>query len=72
MTLKIIQLNDVQLISFLSGDEDNDEVLQFYCHDQINELSYNENLPVTQFQQRIRVSLPVARLCQKLSNLMIK
>ncbi|XP_030569215.1 uncharacterized protein LOC115768672 [Drosophila novamexicana] len=54
MTLKIIHLNDVQLISFLSGDEDYDDVLQFYCHDQINELSYNENLPVTQFQQRIR------------------
>ncbi|XP_064555562.1 uncharacterized protein LOC135440373 [Drosophila montana] len=54
MTLKIIQLNDVQLISCLSGDVDNDDVLQFYCHDKINELSYNENLPVTQFQQRIR------------------
>ncbi|EDW62992.1 non-homologous end-joining factor 1 [Drosophila virilis] len=54
MTLKIIQLNDVQLISCLSGDEENDEMLQFYCHDQINELSYCENLPVTQFQQRIR------------------
>lgn len=57
MYLNIIKLRDLHLMSCLiSGAADEDNALQFCCHDQRKELSYSENLPVAEFLQRIKVS----------------
>ncbi|TDG39850.1 hypothetical protein AWZ03_013725 [Drosophila navojoa] len=38
----------------ISGAADEDQVLQFCCHDQRKELSYSEDLPVAEFLKRIK------------------
>lgn len=60
MPFKIIEIgDDIQLISCLTKGAVADDDLQFFCHHKNEELSYCEKLPMLQFDQRIRVSLPL-------------
>ncbi|ALC48343.1 CG32756 [Drosophila busckii] len=52
MTVKTIDINGLQIVYCLEFNEDED--LQFYCHDVKSDLSYSEVLPAASFMQRNR------------------